>query len=203
MSYDPRTDFLALLRQATDGIQFERMPGLDFTIAAMARAGLFSLSVGQTAPIVNQSTTAWLQPALPSWTAEGVLWLWDANVGSYALATPALFSQLLQVLTASYAFQAVSIAADVVKNATTLLAVQRVTPVATALTLPAIVNRSGKALHIVDWSLAVAGHVVTLTTPDGATIMRQSSWSVYSTPDQLGGITLYPSIDLNGWVIAP
>lgn len=203
MSYAPTTDFLALLRQTSSGVALARVPGLDFVVAAMTRAGLFSLSVGQTAPTVNQSTTAWLQPAQPSWTAEGVLWLWDGNVSAYARATPALFYQLLQALSSGYVFQSIGLAADVVKNATTLLAVQRASPAATALTLPALAGRAGKSLRLVDWSVAVVNHVITLTTPDGATIMRQSAWSLYSTPDQLGGVTLHPSLDLNGWVIAP
>lgn len=96
MSYEPGTDFLALLRQTSDGAEFARAPLLDIVLAALARGGLFNLSVGQTAPIVNQPTTAWLQPAQPSWTAEGILWLWDFNTSQYARATPALFFQLLQ-----------------------------------------------------------------------------------------------------------
>lgn len=96
MSYDPRTDFLALLRQSNDGVALERAPLLDIVLAALARGGLFRLSVSQTAPTANQVTTAWLQPAQPSWTAEGTLRLWDAGTSQYVPATPALFFQLLQ-----------------------------------------------------------------------------------------------------------
>lgn len=95
MSYNPNTDFFALLRQSSSGVALTRAPGLDIVVDALARANLFELSVGQTAPIVNQATTAWLQPAQPSWTAEGVLWLWDADLQQYVTATPELWAALL------------------------------------------------------------------------------------------------------------
>jgi hypothetical protein len=96
MSYDPTTDFLGLLRRMPTGIELARAPLLDLVVDALARAGLFKLSIGQTAPTANQATTAWLQPAQPSWTAEGTLWLWDAGTSAYVVATPALFYALLQ-----------------------------------------------------------------------------------------------------------
>lgn len=202
MSYIPTTDFLALLRQTAGAVELARMPGLDFAVAALARAGMFKLWVGQSAPVANQVTTVWLKPALPSWTAEGNIFLYNVSTAAYELATPALWDVLLSPPSA-YVFQSVGVPADVVKNGTTLLAVQRTTPDVTALVLPALANRNGQPLRVVDWSLAVVNHVITLTTPDGATIMRQLSWLLYSTPDQLSGVTLHPSTDLNGWVIAP
>lgn len=96
MSYNPVTDFLGLLRSTTSGVEQVRAPTLDIVIAALARAGLFTLYVGQTAPTSNQAVTAWLQPAQPSWTAEGTLWLWNAGTAAYVPATPALFFALLQ-----------------------------------------------------------------------------------------------------------
>lgn len=201
MSYNPLTDFLGLLRQASGAATLERMPGMDYVLAAMARAGMITLSVGQTAPTANQATTVWLQPALPSWTAEGIVFLWNPATAAYELATPALWDI---ILTGSpYVFQSAAVASNVVNNTTSLLAIQRAAPVATALILPTIASRLGKALQIVDWSSAVAGHAVTLTPSGGATIMRLTSWNLFSTADQLAGITLYPSADLNGWVIAP
>lgn len=95
MSYNPITDFIALLRQTAGGVRSERMPGLDYVVAALARAGLISISVGQTAPVVNQATTVWFQPAVPSWTGEGVVFLWNAAVPGYQIATPALWSALI------------------------------------------------------------------------------------------------------------
>lgn len=96
MSYDPTKDFFGLSRQLSGEVELARAPGLDIVLSALARAGLFKLSVGQTAPTVNQGRTAWLQPAQPSWTAEGTLRLWDTSTSTYVLATPALFFQLLQ-----------------------------------------------------------------------------------------------------------
>lgn len=96
MAYDPSSDFFALLRRTSGGVELARAPGLDIVLSALARAGLFKLSVGQTAPTVNQASTAWLQPAQPSWTAEGTLWLWNAGTAQYVKATPALFLAMLQ-----------------------------------------------------------------------------------------------------------
>jgi len=204
MSYSPTTDFLALLRQTAAGVNFERMPGLDFVLAALARAGMFSVSVGQTAPIVNQSSTAWLRAASPSWTAEGILYLWNAATVQYEVATPALWTALI-ASGGSYAFQLVSVAAGVVNSGVSLLAVQRSAPVTTSLMLPNLVSQwsTGRRLQVVDFSTAVARHVITLTVPDTATIMQRASWQLVSTTDQLTGVTLQPSPELNAWIIAP
>lgn len=96
MTYNPATDFLGLLRLGTGVVESGRAPTLDIVLAALARAGLFTLYVGQTAPTANQTTTAWLVPAQPSWTAEGTLRLWNATAAAYQPATPALFFQFLQ-----------------------------------------------------------------------------------------------------------
>lgn len=201
MSYTPTTDFLALLRQAASGVSVARMPGLDYVLSALARTGLFALSVGQTAPLVNQANTVWLLPASPSSTAEGKVFLWNSGTSAYELATPALWSALLSP--SSYAFQSVAGASNVVKPVTSLLAVQRTAPSVTTLILPGLATRTTKPLQIVDWSAAVVDHAITLTTADGATIMQRASWLLRSTVDQLSGVTLFPSADLNGWVIAP
>lgn len=203
MSYDPVTDFLALLRQAGSEVDVARMPGLDFTVSALARGGMISLHAGQTAPIANQSTTAWFQPANPSWTAEGVLRLWNAFTEAYEVATPALWTALLTISISGYVFQSAPNASNAVAALTSLVAVERAGPSATALRLPAVLSRGGKALQIVDWSTVAVDHLITLTPASGNTIMRHASWTLLSTVDQLAGVTLYPATDLNGWVIAP
>lgn len=201
MSYNQITDFVAILRQLGSGVEFARMPGLDYVVAAMARAGLFKLYVGQTAPIANQSTIVWLMPALPSWTAEGTVFLWNSATAEYELATLSLWNQLLSP--SQYVFQSAVGASNVVNANTSLLAIQRAAPVSTALILPGLATRSTKPLQIVDWSTGVALHSIALTAADGATIMKQAAWNLQSTPDQLSGITLRPSAELNGWVITP
>jgi hypothetical protein len=203
MSYDPVTDFLALSRLSTDGAENSRMPGLDFTVAALARAGLIRLSTGQTQPIVNQPITAWLKPAQPSWTAEGIVYLWNALTSQYEPATPELWTAILTISLGGYIFQSAPSAVNAVAALTSLVAVQRNNPGTTILRLPTVLSRAGKALQIVDWSTAVVSHTVTLTPAGTDTIMKLPSWALLSTPDQLAGITLYPSTDLNGWVIAP
>lgn len=203
MSYAPPVDFLALLRQVSSGVELARMPSLDFAVAALARANLFRLWVGQSAPISSQANTVWLRPALPSWTAEGVVFLWDADTAAYAAATPALWARLLFAASSSYVFQSVRLISGVVDNVTTMLAVERASPATTLLTLPALASRGPDALSIVDWSTSIVSHVITLITPDGATVMQSAAWNLYSTPNQLSSVTLRPVIELNGWVIAP
>lgn len=203
MSYNPLTDFLTLLRQSADGVDFERMPGLDYVVSAMARAGMFQLSVGQNPPLTNQPSTVWIKPSSPSWVAEGIIYLWDANAGAYALAVPALWRTLLAP--GGYFFQSVVAASGVIAAGTTVLAVQRDAPTTTALILPSLSAQwlAGSDLKIVDWSTNIVNHTVAITTADGSTIMKQSSWRLLSTPDQRTGITLSPVPDLDGWIITP
>jgi hypothetical protein len=54
------------------------------------------LSVSATAPVANQSITAWLRAAVPSYSAEGAFFLWDKVTTNYLAATPALFLQFLE-----------------------------------------------------------------------------------------------------------
>lgn len=95
MSYTPGTDLLALLRQTTNGLRVERMPGLDYVVAALQRMGLVQLWIGQTAPVVNQTQTVWLVPASPSWSGEGQVLLWNATNNDYETATPTLWADLI------------------------------------------------------------------------------------------------------------
>jgi hypothetical protein len=201
MSYTPTTDFLALLRQVGTEVEFARMPGLDYVLAAMARAGLFTLSVGQNEPTVNQASTVWLRPAQPSWTAEGGAFLWNASTEAYELATPLSWAALLSG--SPYLFQSAPSPSNIVGDSVSLVAVERTVPGATSLMLPTVLSRFGKPLQVVDWSTGVVSHAISLLPSGGATIMRRSSWTLLSTPDQLAGVTLHPSTDLNGWVIAP
>ncbi len=201
MSYTPLTDFLALLRQTSGGERLASVPGLDYVVSALSRAGLFQLLVGQTAPTVNQATTVWLQPSVPSWVTEGIVFLWDAAAQVYVKATPALWDAFFTGST-GYVFQSVAGASGIVGVTTSILAVQRVAPVTTSLTLPTLVSHGTKPLHVVDWSTGVTGHTINLI-PSGGTIMQQASWQLRSTSVQLSSVTLYPSLDLNGWIIAP
>ena len=201
MSYTPTTDFLALVRQTDGGVALAEMPGLDYVLAAMQRAGMINLYVGQSAPIVNQAITVWLVPAQPSWTAEGVVFIWNQATAAYERATPALWAALLSG--SASVFQSAAAASVVVAALTTLVAIQRTAPSATSLTLPAISGRFGKRLQLVDWSTGVVGHTITLLPSAGNTIMQRASWVLVSTADQLAGADLLPSADLNGWVIAP
>lgn len=203
MAYDPVTDFLALIRQTASGAQIANIPGLDYVLAAMSRAGLITLFTSQSEPTVNQATTAWLKPASPSWTSEGTLFLWNSSTAAYELATPALWAALFAG-GSPYVFQSAAAASNVIAPETTLLAVQKTAPATTTLTLPPIANRLGQKLQIVDWSDGVVTHAITLLPSGvGTTVMKRNSWLLVSTADQLSGVTLQPSSDLNAWIIAP
>lgn len=199
MSYDPQTDFLGLMRRVGASVELERMPGLDYVVAALARAGLINLYVGQTAPTSNQSTTVWFQPASPSWTAEGIVRIWNGI--AYVPATPALWQTLLSP--SQYVFQSVTNVTNLINVGASLVAVQRVAPVATTLVLPKLSAQLFKPVQVVDWSSGIVVHDISVTTPDGATIMQQATWNLFSTPDQLTSATFRPSPELNAWIIAP
>jgi hypothetical protein len=95
MSYASSTDFLALLRQTGNGVRFERMPGLDWAIEALARAGMFLLWVHPTdAPIADQASTLWFRPVVPTWQAEGSVYLWNADASEFQPATLPLWQKL-------------------------------------------------------------------------------------------------------------
>lgn len=100
MSYDPLTDFLALIRTGAPGT-LARMPGVDFVLAALGRAGLVFVWAGATAPVSNQPVTIWIKTANPTFSAEATIFLWDAaangGLGGYVLATPALFGKMIAV----------------------------------------------------------------------------------------------------------
>lgn len=207
MSYNPATDFLGLLRSSGGGVQSERMPGLDYVVAALARMGFINLSIGQVAPTTNKPSTVWFQPAIPSWAAEGTTFLWNAAAGSYQPATPALWISYLSLvpLLFGYVFQSVGGTAAVIAAGVSLCAVVRAAPDATALVLPSLAAQfaASKKLQIVDFSTSVTAHTITMTTPDGSTIMRQNAWQLFSNDASLAGVTLTPSPDLNAWVITP
>ena len=96
MAYNPATDFLALWRNIAGQVSKVEMPGLDYVMLALARAGLFTLVSSATAPVANQSTTAWLDTQTPSWAGEGTLNLWNPVTSAYVAATPALFVTMLE-----------------------------------------------------------------------------------------------------------
>jgi phage tail protein X len=204
MSYNPATDFIGLLRLVGSGVRSERMPGLDYVVAALARAGLFALSVGQTAPTVNQATTFWFQPAIPSWTAEGTLYIWNPVAGQYQIATPALWQAFLSP--SGSVFQSLAAANNVINSGASLAAVQRVAPANTAVQLPTIAAQylTQKDIVLIDYSTGIVGqHEILVSPVGGATIMQQATWTLQSTPDYLARVRLRPSPDLNSWVLIP
>ena len=201
MSYNPATDFLGLLRLVGSGVRSERMPGLDYVVAALARAGMFALSVGQTAPTVNQASTLWFQPAIPSWTAEGTLYIWNPVAGVYQQATPALWQAFLSP--SGSVFQSLAAANNTINPGVSLAAIQRAGPAVTNIQLPTIAAQalSQKDIVLADFSTGVANHTINLMTPDGSTIMQDAGWQLLSTAASLVCVRLRASPDLNSWVL--
>ncbi len=95
MAYNYLTDFVGLWRAVTNGVEKGEMPGLDFVVAALGRAGILNLVISGSPPVVNQDVTAWFKPSSspPDYAAEGVLYLWNGT--AYVPATPDLFFQFL------------------------------------------------------------------------------------------------------------
>jgi hypothetical protein len=91
MTYQPGTDYVGLYRAITGGAKKGEMPGLDFVVAALQRSGLLTVSISGSQPTTNQSKTAWFRPANPSYSSEGILYLWDATSTATVSATPKLF----------------------------------------------------------------------------------------------------------------
>lgn len=202
MSYNPSIDLLALLRETSGGMRVERMPGLDYLVVGLARAGMFLLSTDQTPPTDDRAITVWLRPAQPSWATEGAVYLYNAATLEYEPATPALWGALFIAVSFLPNFQSVVTGAAAVGSLTSMLAIQRVNPAATALALPSVLTRT-RPLQLVDWSTAVVDHQITLTAFAGETVMLLPSFVLLSNAVQLAGVTLYPASQLNGWAIAP
>lgn len=205
MAYNPVSDFLALLRKTSGGLRTESMPGLDFVAAALGRAGLITTWVNPTfAP--SSTLAVWLRTSSTSWAAECSVFLYNVVTAEWEPATPLLWKALLLgggLVPSADVFQSVATGAANVNAGTTLLAINRINPAATVLTLPSVLVAAAKPLRIVDWSTAVVAHDINLQPAAGEVIMRQADWDMFSTADQLAGMQLYPSTDLNGWVIAP
>lgn len=190
MSYTPSRDFTALLRQTDNGARLESMPGLDYVVAALARAGMFLLSIGQTAPTVDQAITAWFKPAVPSWAAEGALFLWNPLTSEYEFATPELWSILLASgVVPVQVTQDVAVAGPtaIVNNAGIVRVMNVGAPV--ALVLPLASGKIGNVL-ISDWLNAAGTNNITITLsgsdkfPNGLTtlVIAGDGGSVFLRP---------------------
>lgn len=166
MAYNPVTDFMALLRQTSAGARMARVPGLDYVLAAMARAGMFSLTVGQVEPTTNQGTTVWLRPVAQSSAAESTVFLWNAATAEYEAATPALWAALL-TSTVPSDIQDVAVAGPVtILDHSDIVRVMNVgAPV--ALVLPPWIEKIGAVL-ITDWLNLAGTNNITITLEDPA-----------------------------------
>lgn len=172
MAYNPVTDFLALLRTTSGGQRVARIPGLDYVVAALARAGVFTVSNSTTAPTTNQESTVWLKPfAQGSYLAESTVFLWNTITLAYEPATPqlwaALFSQqVVQTVTAGVSVAVLERAGVVQVNQTVSAPI--------TLVMPQSIAKVGGVL-ISDWKGVSSGFPITVQRsgsdlfPGGAT----------------------------------
>ena len=201
MSYNPATDFPGMLRLIGSSLRSERVPGLNFVIDALARANIFNISIGQTAPTVNQATTMWFQPAIPSWIAEGTVWLWNSVAGVYQVATPALWAAFLlsnaqaapaRTITASGAFVMSTGDQSILLNRTLAVA-------ASSTTLPAG-SAVGQIYNIEDYAGNFNAHPVTINYPAGQTGPEGSVEEILSVNKQCARFRYYGG---NLWSFKP
>lgn len=178
MSYNSATDFIALLRQISGGgVRTERMPGLDFVVAALSRMGFFQLSIGQVAPTTSQSTTAWFKPALQSWLLEGTLFLWNEATLQYEVATPDLWASMFVVSTSGTVQEVTVVGPTNVQVNADVVRVQNV-GAAVALVMPLSQNMSGPVL-ISDWANHAGTNNITITLSGGQTFPNGAvTWTI-------------------------
>lgn len=163
MSYAPATDFIGLLRQTSGGARVERMPGLDYVVAALARAGMFQLSVSDTPPVANQSVTAWFRPAVPSWASEGTLYLWEADTAQYVPASSMLWSELFITTAAATNIQMIKTPGPVNVNGTAnVVLVNQTVSAPITLVMPLASAKIGDVL-ISDWKGDAGNNTITIT----------------------------------------
>jgi hypothetical protein len=196
MAYTTSTDLLALLRNTGNGERVTSMPGLDYVIVALARAGLINLVVSQAAPVVGQATTVWFRPNVPSWAAEGVVFLWNGT--SYVLATPALWGQVisasggaLNYITIS-AFGTGSYAAQPADDVILIRA-----GVAAPFTINVNWAARTKKLTVVDSGVGALANNISVTPAAGQTQMSVLNYT-YLIDSNGGSITLTPLPDGSG-----
>ena len=96
MVYQPGTDFVAMWRNQTNGAARAEMPALDLVIRTLHRAGMINVFFNNAQPTTNQATTIWFRPAIPTYSGEGTVYLWDRNAFAYKFATPKLFRDYLR-----------------------------------------------------------------------------------------------------------
>lgn len=160
MAYNPVTDFLALLRQTSNGSRVARVPGLDYVLAAMARAGMFFLATGTVEPTTNQPATVWLKPfPQGSYLAESTVFLWNAIEAAFEPATPQLWAallaqQIVQEITATGSPVAILENAGVVK-------VNQVVSAPITLTLPESTVKVGSVL-VSDYKGVSGANMITI-----------------------------------------
>jgi hypothetical protein len=197
MSFSPTTDFLSLLRQTSGGVRTDRMPGLDWVVVALARAGLINLYVGQTAPVTNQAVTAWFQPSVPSWAAEGALFLWNGSV--YVPATPALWNQIISSSGAAVlnyvTINAFGTGSYVAQPADDVILIKA------GVAAPFMVNVNWaartKKLTVVDSGVGALTNNISVTPSAGQTQMSVLNYT-YPIDSNGGNITLTPLPDGSG-----
>lgn len=100
----------------------------------------------------------------------------------------------------------ITVAGTVTVAADKAIVAKLASPGVLTINLPPVANRNGVPLHLSDFAGNADASVI---VPDGSnspgeTIMSVTSWPLTSNGAGMGwAVTLWPSVDLNGWYIAP
>jgi len=92
----------------------------------------------------------------------------------------------------------------IIAPGTKVLAIVKVNPTTTGLTLPTVAAQALAPLYIFDRSsgfTSTSRHLITLTPTAGQTIMGETSWSIQSNIAFRAASMLIPSVNLNGWLL--
>lgn len=140
--------------------------------------------------------------------------LWSVSVGHTSALSPTTFSQDRAAhptywITFPDGFQSepsLITGATYIVTTETNVAISKVAPTTTGITLPSVASRGGRPIRIIDWSTGITdptGHTITITPNGVEKIMQQATWQMFSNSVSLASGTLWPSITLNGWYSAP
>lgn len=132
------------------------------------------------------------------------------NTGLAVTTNPrVVMSSLVSGPSGPASVQTITSSSGTISAGTDILIVNRSAPSTTAVTLPNASLRNGRYLSVTDFSSSVTAHTITLTPYQASqTVMRQSTWPLYSNTSSLAAVTLIPVVDPDDssnyvWIIAP
>jgi hypothetical protein len=80
--------------------------------------------------------------------------------------------------------------------------INRTNPVSTVIELPDVASRGLVPVSIFDWSDLSGEHEIDVVPfADQVILPSAAQFTMVSTPTARAGVTLYPSVDLGGWMV--